>query len=188
MEMKTEMIVLNVVPYREHNAIITGLSKDMGFLKLFLSRGSMISPMIKAEVTFLPKPSGLPNCQNVAPINHYKPLRQDFQALSAAGRMLRILLDTQLEGKPTPELYLLLDRYLDHLHCAPDTLEASFLLKFLRHEGLLPSHVEDASEEDMTHLTFLATARSLSSLLEYKIAPSLLEKVRTIFQLATEVI
>jgi DNA repair protein RecO len=72
-------------------------------------------------------------------ITPFLAIRQHLSSLQWAGKLLQIILTTQLPQKPSSPLYALTIHYLRHLY--PETPHpswfSSFLLKLLKWEGLL---------------------------------------------------
>lgn len=145
-------IVLRVIPYGEEDLIIT-LFTPQGILKLFgqkwlasPSRGGRpaVTPLMRAEWVLATGKSDLHRCRDITPLPLYPRVREDFALLEAACGMLEGIHRSQSEHRPAPELYLLLDRYLEQLSVfrQPALALSSFRLKLLSHEGLLhlPEH------------------------------------------------
>ena len=144
---KTEGITLKSIEFREYQRIITVMTKDLGIISLIVSRlGSknyrlinLTSPLTCGEFVFKQRKSDLWRFLDGSILQTHAPIRQELSKLNAAQAMLKRILDTQLPHKPAPALYLLLKSFLGRLQTTPvpDVLLTAFILKLLRHEGLL---------------------------------------------------
>ncbi len=149
---KTEAIVLKTSPYGDYNQIVTFYTQDFGLVKCAakFSRSpknklsALLAPFNELEAHFLLRNRDLETLQSAALIHPHLELRSSLETLEAASLCLDALLKTQLPGKSAPLLYALLRKYLTLIPEAvsPEALSASFLLKLLKHEGVL------AFEED----------------------------------------
>ncbi|MCP5509177.1 MAG: DNA repair protein RecO [Chlamydiales bacterium] len=144
---KTEGITLKSIEFREHQRIITVMTKDHGIISLIASRlGSknyrllnLTSPLTCGEFVFKPGKTDLWRFIDGSILDLHAPIRQELGKLQAAQSMLKRMHTTQLPQKPAPALYQLLKSFLSRLKTTtvPETLLTAFTLKFLRHEGLL---------------------------------------------------
>jgi DNA repair protein RecO (recombination protein O) len=146
-KLNTEGIVINAIPFRNYDCILTLFTPLDGLVKFFVrgaysskkGGGSGITPLSVVEVTYTKGRSDLYSCTEIAVINHHLSLRHNLGILEAACEMLRALSITQQPGKAAPELYQLLLMYLQKLphFVLPQIISNSFKLKLLRYEGLL---------------------------------------------------
>lgn len=144
---KTEGIILQALPFQNYDQILSVFTFNEGLIKLILKgaysskkgNGAHTNPLTLAEFLFTKGRSELFLCRDVYPINSFLKLRQDLPSLEAACDLLQAILSSQLTHKPAPALYALLQAYLEKMPEAahPPTLNSSFRLKILRHEGLL---------------------------------------------------
>lgn len=144
---KSEGIILQALPFQNYDQILSVFTLSEGLIKLFLKgaysskkgNGAFTNPLTLAEFIFTKGRSELFLCRDVHPINSFLKLRQDLPSLEAAGDLTQAILSSQLTQKPAPALYTLLQVYLEKMPEAvhPPTLNSSFRLKILRHEGLL---------------------------------------------------
>lgn len=153
-QVKTQGIILKAVPYKDFHRIITLFTPDQGLVSLVVrgafspkkGSGGSTTPLTTVEVAYRQKDSSLHTCEQIDIVDLHLSLRQNLQALDAACGMLRAVMKSQLPDKEAPLLYQLLNFYITKLPhtLSPPTLTASFLLKTLRHEGLLflPSECE----------------------------------------------
>ena len=143
-----EGITIDYVNYRDYDRIITVFSHEVGVLKLFF-RGSnrhsfasaLTSPLTRGEFVYS---TGKGNndlfffCDGTV-VDQHLSIRQDLDTLDAACEMLKIIKATQFPGKAAPLLYRTLSIFLHTLPAGDNTnaMLASFILKTLKHEGLL---------------------------------------------------
>lgn len=139
---KTEGIVLKALPYQEHKKILTVFTNE-GVLSFIGSESilkkAFLSSLSIAEFSYYPHTSQLHVLKDVTLVQTHAIYRKSYRQLEAAHEMLRIVSLSQLPGKPAPLLYQLLKVYLTALIDIeePKILSTSFLLKTLKHEGLL---------------------------------------------------
>lgn len=190
----TQGIIVRAVPYQDYHRIITLFTPDKGLLSLFVKgafkkgSGSSSTPLATVEVTYQEKTSGLHSCQEIDPLDMRLAIRQNLPTLEAACHMLRTVQQSQAPEKPAPLLYQLLLFYLGklpHTPCPP-VLSTSFLLKTLRHEGLLtfpftlpPNISFDETEHALT--TVLALCDTHSQLIPLEVSPAYQNKIERLF-------
>jgi len=143
--------VLKSIPCNEFGRITHIFTLDRGIVTFFVkhvskNRPSIInltSPLCRAEFVLQTRRSTLRHFVDGMILDLHLSLRQSYEQLNCAGKMLNLILTSQMPEKPAPTLYLLLVTYLRHLPAFFDlaSLWASFQLKLLKHEGLLS--VED---------------------------------------------
>lgn len=139
--------VLHVTPYGERDLIARIFTQQTGVLPMIAkgARGrrpriTPLTPLMEAELVYRDGRSDLRICCEVGKVEHFAPLRQSLPLLEAGSAMLRAVDRMLMPEKPAPLLYELLNRYLSALvdTTEPATLQASFLLKLLKHEGCHP--------------------------------------------------
>lgn len=144
---KTEGIVLKVIDFKEYDQIMTVLTKERGLVKwIFKKRTSSkaknqtkIPPLLQAEFQYIETKNELWKCQDYDPSNFFFKLRDSYQKLQCAGRLIQWILQSQPLHRPNTKMYYQFLVYLekilvvDHL----EALEMSFLTLILRNEGLL---------------------------------------------------
>lgn len=144
----TEGIVVNAIPFKNYDCILTLFTPLEGVIKLFVrgayssKRGGgsgITTPLSVVEVVYTKGRGDLCSCEEVAVINHHLPLRRNLGMLEAACEMLQVISTTQQPGKAAPDLYQLLLMYLNKLPQVifPLAISSSFKLKLLRYEGML---------------------------------------------------
>lgn len=158
-KISTEGIVINAIPFRNYDCILTLFTPLEGLVKLFFrgaysqkkgSGSGITTPLSIVEVFYSKGKTDLHSCIEIAVVDHNLSLRQNLCILEAACDMLRSISTTQQLGKAAPELYKLFRLYLNKLSfaSAPQAIVGSFRLKLLRYEGLLSffSHCCECSE------------------------------------------
>jgi DNA repair protein RecO (recombination protein O) len=144
----TEGVVINAIPFRNYDCILTVFTPDDGLAKFFFrgayskkkgSGSGTTTPLSVVEITYTKGRGDLYICVETTVLNHNLALRNCLATLEAAGDMLQTISATQQPGKSAPELYRLLLMYLNKLPQAtsPQAITSSFRLKLLRYEGLL---------------------------------------------------
>ena len=144
---RAEGVVLHAFPFKDYDQIITIFTKEMGLVKLFVKGGrsrrkslhASLEPLTCAEFVFRIGKGDLYSCKEITPIDLHLPLRQSLTALQQGCALLMAVQRSQMPGKASPMLYALLRKYLNRMSFMrqPEVLVSSFLLKLLRHEGLM---------------------------------------------------
>jgi DNA repair protein RecO (recombination protein O) len=144
-EIKTEGIILKMIPYKDHHRILQILTPDSGVLS-FLAKGvskpklqSLLSPLTQLEVVYRKKGSDLCFFKEGFVIEHHHFLRERWDLLESAGKIAGAVLQSQFPEKAAPDLYRLLIACLKQLphFKEPSTLITLFYLKLLTHEGVI---------------------------------------------------
>ena len=132
-------LVLRSFDYKEKSRIFTLFSRKEGIISLISRKAlaNLTTPLCYGEFLYYKGRGDLYSLKEGRILDMHLPLRASYDLLQVATKMLQSILDSQLPGKPTPELFDLLLAYLKQLPRNPDALYASFLLKLLKHEGLL---------------------------------------------------
>lgn len=149
------------MPFGDYDCILTVFSASEGLIKLVVKRaygrksghGSITAPFTKAEFIYSKGRSELLTCSEISLLDHHLQLRNSWDALQAAGAVVKAILSTQQLHKPAPLLYELLLKYLSKIGISshPETLAASFQLKLLHHEGLM--HLSPKCSQCHTDIT-----------------------------------
>src|ERR1700722_12761585 len=145
-EEKTEGVVLRSQDYKERHRIIT-LFSPLGLISMIvksISRKnarllSLTTPFSHGEYIYYQGRSDLLNYCDGTLLDDHLYLRQNLKLLQAAGTLANAILSSQMAGKPAPALFALYKSYhkqIRHFE-EPAPLLASFILKLLKHEGLL---------------------------------------------------
>ena len=175
-EIKTEGIILKMIPYKDHHRIMQILTPDCGILSL-MAKGvskpklqSLLSPLTQLEVVYRKKGSDLCFFKEGFVIEHHHFLRESWQLLESAGKMANAILHSQFPEKASPDLYRLLIasfKQLPHFK-EPSTLITMFYLKLLSHEGVISWDEHALFPLSCTHATWselknLAHAKSFKA-------------------------
>jgi len=151
--MKTEVfhqiegIVLQFVPFKERDTILTLFTAEEGIIKLFV-RGSrrlapqlqaLISPFTVGEYLYTQGNSSLHRFHEGKILQQNIRLRDAFLCFEAASKLGQAVLKSQWQGKASPGLYQLFCQCLEKIPTlsTPEALLPLFLLKILKVEGLL---------------------------------------------------
>lgn len=147
-EEKLKAIVLRAVPFKDRQSILTLISEEKGLISMIVKGLSKknphliasINPLCEAEFVFIEGRTELLRCKEASVIDTHLSLREKYSYLELGMRFAKVLLDTQYPGKPSPSLYALFSSFLKQISAfdaALPALSCSFLLKVLKHEGLL---------------------------------------------------
>ncbi len=218
-EERSEGIVLRAIPHKESDRILTLFTPDRGVMSLYvrgLSRTrpalvNLTTPLCRAEFVFRKGRSDLYRFIDGTILDMHLSLRKSYSLLEIGGKMALTILNSQLPGKSAEGLYILLTSFLKVLPKAshPETLWATFQLKFLKAEGLLAvaptclncqkapaTRIVDGesrcvgcsdgmsfpfSQEEWEQLLLLFHVRQFQPLLYLELAPSLLKGIETIY-------
>lgn len=141
-----EGIVLSVTPLQSQHKILKVFSKEKGLIS-FVAKyihckkknwQMILSPFSQSEFIYRPK-SELHTIKDASLIDAHLHLRTQYDQLQSAGKMARTLLLTHYPEETSASVYILFEKFLKALSIfpSPDLLAYSFLLRFLRLEGLL---------------------------------------------------
>ena len=152
MLIKTQAIVLSVLKYSDHDAIIKTYTRDAGFVTFFVK--SLLKNTRKNLKKSLFQPNSILNIvathrankqmeyiREVTNAYHYKDLYNNFDKLNQSTFIREILLNTlQNENQPDNELYDFVRQsfiYLDQQPMNPD-FHIRFILKLTKFLGFMP--------------------------------------------------
>lgn len=140
---KTEGIVLQALPFKERDQILT-LFTPYGLLKLFIkgrqkAQSALMVPLTAGEYLYKLGKHDLHQFFDGTVLNQHYKIRDRYESLATAQALFQCLLYSQWLGKPAPRLYLLLCHFLEHMAALenPSRLASIFMLKILNHEGIL---------------------------------------------------
>jgi DNA repair protein RecO len=162
---ESEGLVLRAIEYKQQQKILTLLTRNQGIIHL-IAKGinqkkshlfSLTTPFSIGEFHYTIHRSELYSLRDATLKNAHLELRTNLSYLQAAGQICNALIASQLPGKSAPLLYKLALSYLEQIPLFEDlsSLIPSFLLKILKHEGLLSSHQSCTHcESPPTHLSF----------------------------------
>lgn len=143
---KKEGIVVKSFNYQENKRIITVFTEN-GLLSLIAtlsqknpSSSLLTTPLCIGEFFYKKTSSQLHILKEGSVLSSYQNYNTSYPHIETAFSFIQTLLASQMAEKPAPLLYKLLKIYLEKLpsFSNPKTLSSSFILKTLRHEGLLP--------------------------------------------------
>lgn len=192
---KAEAIVLKATPYGDYHQIVTFYTKPYGLLKCAAkysrSPKSKLAPLLvpfnEIEAYFLLRDRELETIQSASLLDPSLSLRNSLEAIEAASLCTEALIKSQLPGKSAPLLYALLKKYYQLIPEAntPEALSASFILKLLKHEGLIAfeeaEFLPHLDRSTATILLSLAITTSGSFLQEIEPPKEVLEAAKTLF-------
>jgi len=167
--METEGLVLSATPFQESDHILT-LFTPNALLKLFVKgkrrldahHQAIISPFTVASYTYRTTKSDLGRLIEAKIQDQNLKLRDRLSSFETAQKILHTIYKTQWQNKATPALYLLTIKFLSEIpkQAEPEKLFAPFLVKMLKHEGVLDVNFF----EEPRHIQAIANARSFESL------------------------
>ncbi len=197
-----EGIVLSALPFKEHDKILT-LFTESGLIKLFvkgsrklnLQKNALCTPFTRGTYIYLPRPNSLHRFTDGTILDQHLFLRDSLDRLQTAEKMAQAVISTQWQNKPSPQLYHLFSLFLEK--SKPHLLSA-FLLKLMKHEGILElgrveptkryqgelSNHPDAisfNETEEKHLQHLAGARNFEQL-EVPTPDRFAQKITSLFE------
>ena len=143
----TEGVVLTSIDFDDYSRIGTIFSLDYGVIKLFFKGVNhksnpykeLVVPFSRCEYVFSKTRSELYRFHEGIVIDHNLELRQKVDFLQTACAINNAIIRSQLVEKASPLLYQLFVYYLKKIPFSsiPRYLFLSFLLKLLRHDGIL---------------------------------------------------
>lgn len=146
MDLLVEGIILKQTPLKETSVIATAYTKELGLLSFVTpTRGrhtrSLITPLSHLELVLTPPRSGeLFRLHDVSALTTFLTLRNNLERIRSAGSCMSAILKSQLPNKPSPALFTTLRLHLEQLENSqmdPKIISAQFIIKLLKHEGLL---------------------------------------------------
>lgn len=145
--LRTEGVILKVIDFRDYDQIMTVFTPDRGIIKLIFKKRKpaqgtpfhKISPIARGEFIYTETKGDIWKCSEISLSNQYLKLRENYAWLETAGRLINWILSSQVEQKPAPRLYRLLVTYLEKIPLSTNlrSLEISFVIHLLKHEGLI---------------------------------------------------
>lgn len=189
---QTEGLICHVLPFQEHDAILTVFTEKEGMVKFFLKRAFVrkewrgaISPLTRAEFIFSRGKGELLPCRDISIMNLHFKLRGNLACLKSALEMIQTLRSAFFAPQPTPLIYRLCLCYLEGLPLVSDPyiLLSSLRLKILHHEGIYLSDDQDVfTEEESLIIEYLTLNRSLSAFSSLNLPADLHQKISEFFQ------
>lgn len=142
---KTEGLILQALNFKDYDQILTVFTPEEGLVKFIVkkslsSKGNATSPLTRAEFVYTKGKSNLYTCKEISIIHLNLELRKKIEWLKTAFQLISSIQDMEIEQRPSDALYTLLIRYLSNIPSTLNffSLESSFRLKILKHEGLYP--------------------------------------------------
>jgi DNA repair protein RecO (recombination protein O) len=190
---KAEGIVLRSLEYRDRQRIITLFTKEEGIISLIVKhisskRSTMLAlttPFTRGEYLYRRGRSELMPLEDATLLDEHLELRNRFESLQAAGELVQAILASQMPGKAAPILYGLFSAYLKQIahFPKPDSAICSFLLKILKHEGLIAwDHLSAFRQEEQEIVKQLLIISSFNQLREHSIPSDFSTKIRSYFK------
>jgi len=205
-------VVLRAFPFKDYDRILT-LFSPFGLIKLFvkskkrewLHYAALTSPLTEAEFHYTQGKKELHRFTEGAILKQNIRIRDRYENLLAAEKMVQALLNSQWPGRTAPKLYQLFSLFLEILPDSADplTLSTIFLLKTMRHEGLLQLSADlsacsryagerystkeapfgslTLSSEEEALFTELALCRSLGQISACSVPKEFIEKMECLF-------
>lgn len=133
-------IVLNSFPFKEKDKILTLFTKERGIVKLFVKGKLFFNQALTERYTvsdflYSQGRGDLYQFCDATVLEQNPQLRHSFEALQMGEKLGSAILRSQWQGKEAPYLFEL---FLAFLKKVPEEgLYAPFLLKILKHEGIL---------------------------------------------------
>lgn len=172
--LRTEGIILQERVFQDYDAILTVFSTDLGVIKMIAKgahrpqkRSSMVTtPLTHAEFVYTQGRSELLKCSEISVKRHSAYLRHTLPVLESACDMAQAVCLSQWPDKASPNLYLLLNSYLENLHqmVDPYVLASSFRLKLLRHDGLLKLQSKCSVCSELLPTHYIAAGESVCAI------------------------
>ncbi|NGX53295.1 MAG: DNA repair protein RecO [Chlamydiae bacterium] len=213
---QVEGIVLHAVPFKEYDKILTLFTPTTGLLKLFFKssrrfsfvQNALTTPLTVGEYLYSQGRKDLHRFRDGTILHQNLALRNNLETLQTAEKLAHAIYQSQWPGKAAPQLYLLLRTFLEKIPESPhpDTLHTAFLLKILKHEGILqhspsqeeayryggecfssnaaPAGAHLFTREEEREFTFLTHSRSFQELSSYELSEELKTKIETLFDQA----
>jgi DNA repair protein RecO len=180
MEIKSEGIILWVVPYGEEGEVASVFTPH-GLVSLIRKRRTgktPLSPLTRCEFIWKEGKGEMGTLKEVSLHNPYLSLRGHLETLESAMECLQAVRQALIGAAPAEPLFRLLDGILQRLaeSADPRAFSSLFYLKLLIHEGLLDLDCLDAD------MASLALARSFSSLLRTTFPREFHDRVQRLFQ------
>lgn len=190
-EKTSEGIILRTIPLTDTKRILTAFLPLEGVISLSaralspaLSRlAAATTPFARSELVYRKGRGEIYKLIEASLLEDHLALRDSSEHLHCAAEILKLLLRTQLPGKPSPQLYDLTKAFLARIQNSPSpqSLLASFLLKFLKAEGLFlwtQQRPPGFNFEEWSLVEVLAGSRSFQEIESKQVDLGLAEKIR----------
>lgn len=182
-------IIVKRTDFRENDAIVRVFSDSCGLIKV-MAKGKrwqrQTSLLTLVECVLEKGKNDWYYLKDIHMIDSYLDLRSNYDKLRCAGKIAKLLLQTQQSDQPAPQLFLLTKSYFNRLKAFqnPYLIYYSFVLKLLLHEGLyspedcdLPFPVSSEEEEAILRLSMAKSFSVIETLSLPEDLPEKLEKL-----------
>lgn len=193
-------IVVKAIPFKENQKIVTLFSENLGIVSMILkgisSKNSHNLPFTQSfcEADFLvsKKNSELLIFQEGAILDLHLSLRNNLSSLQTAFSLINTIFRSQIPGKSSPELYMLLSSFLKQipLFNNHETLLGCFYLKMMKYEGVYSPQEHDLetntpffSQNEKNILSTICNIQSFQKLKETPFSKDLLLKIENLFSM-----
>lgn len=188
---RVEGVILHHIAYGNEDQILTVFTPTQGVLKFFCKKGrakgkdKRWSPLTMVDIVYKEKQSELFACEEISILHSFLKLRKEFAFLQAGCDLIRTVYMSQMIGRPAPMLYQLLLHYLEKIPLTvdPSVIVASFKLKTLRHEGVLPVDFEsmEVSNEEIEILRLLTYSQKYQEIAQVILSDRLSKAIEAYF-------
>ena len=176
-----EAIILKSTPFNDKKVMLTLFTNTFGLVSAScqLKKSSYLSSMMLIEGTLIKGKNDIHSLKDHYILNPFPNLREDFDILQIAGKMINILSLILVKGRAVLPLFILTKNTLKALSKGNNikAIYLCYLTKLLLFEGLLPMNYEKIephlSEDDQSTYLELATSKKISLLNELSISPVL---------------
>ncbi len=195
---KSEGITVRSFPFGDHDRIITIFTQNYGLASLLVKGRQQqqlpYQPFSQCDWVYQKTRGELFRSYETCIVHSNLALRKQSAHLQLASDLCSSLVKALLPGKATPELYQLFACFLQAIpkHDKPSNLLPSFLLKFLRYEGLITFDGESLIQKDQKRHPFtteeervmhsLCSTRSLEHLGTIEIEVKCVERIKKLFE------
>lgn len=214
MTLTCDGIILRCTPLRDVSWISAAYTKELGLVSFVTPKSkaarAAVQPYSRLELVLrAAKNSELFRLVDYSPLDAFLSVREELIRMRAAALCSGVLLKSQMPGKPSAPLFITFCRHLEKIAQSkePTRISAQFLIKLLKHDGLLeapaccseckqkigPAHLSHSGAfcprcptQGGVHLSAdeyeeLVTLFESRQILEGTTAPLFLEKLQEIF-------
>lgn len=216
---KLQGITLHTLKFGDYDLIATVFTREAGVVKLIIKRGlslknkSPITPLTRAEFVYTAGKGEIHVCKETDVLERYYGHSPSLAKLEAGCALAQAVHHSQMLEKPAPQLYDLFCAFLAMVNHQedPNRWVCSFLLKILKHEGLIdtysscgvchapiehvyasrgegfckehsPPQAIILKKEEVQLLNLLAHSRSLTELSSLETPINFVEKIKILFK------
>ena len=196
-EIRDQAIVIDAINFGDYDKIITLLTFQHGILSAIVKRGNspkyfspaLISPLTIGEYVLREQKGELLRFLDGSILDPQMALREDYDRLECAGKIVNTIKTRLLPNKKVDTLYLLTQKLLYALQKGynPRNIYAVFLIKFLLYEGLISqNHITDISmlRYENEIIKKIISERSITKLAAINIESRFAKKIYKIFEIS----